>query len=528
MSPFYKIKSNNCFSKKFLSTSKQKIFFLFIVSTILFIFFSSQILAEKAETFIVALKNKNLSCKVFKNVLSWKQIGNSRLFKIKVNLSEQNIIEFLKHDPRVRFVEKIKQGSFNNLLLTKNLAENNWFKEINGYKIKELSLHKKVIVALIDSGIDFNTSFYSNHIFINSNEIPGDGIDNDHNGYTDDVYGWDFGERDNYPQDVNGHGSMITSLILSLCPDALILPLKINRGLENEFTIDHLVEAIYYAIQMGAKVINLSLTLKEISPSVEEAIKDAYRNGIIIIASAGNDPSSIAFPASMNETISVGSVYNEIPAWFSPSGPALDLVAPGVGIKCLGIGGIETLASGTSLSAAIVSGVCADLLSMNPYLTSDHIKEFLMRSCRDLGEIGKDIYFGAGEIDGNLLQHVVKPAIILPQHPFYSFNANWTFSIRFYLPPTDVITNIYIALEDPNNEIWFLDIQEQWKQDPNSIAMVLINDFLRGILFGDNGVFPAFNPFNFPEGLYKWWIGVTDIDGNLLTPPNYSYMLLFK
>ena len=166
-------------------------------------------------------------------------------------------------------------------------------------------------MAVIDTGIDLENTIFEPCV----------------------LRGWDFGDNDNEPQDENGHGTEVSSIILALAPECRILPLKINLDGGDTFTTADLVEGIYYAFSLGARVINLSLTVDQNSEAVSEAIRAAYGAGSLVVAAAGNDSGEVAFPASMDEVIAVGSLYGDIPPWFSPEGLELEITAPGVAVE---------------------------------------------------------------------------------------------------------------------------------------------------------------------------------------------------
>lgn len=292
-----------------------------------------------------------------------------------------------------------------------------------------------VIVAVLDSGIastlvggavslpDMNAST----IWTNSAEISGDGIDNDLDGFIDDVHGWNFVANTNKPADDNRHGSHISNVIAEAMNNSLavtgiasnvtIMPLKVLDG-DGIGSTSALTAAIQYAVAHGASIINLSLGGTEDDPLFHQAIQAAAAKGVVVVAAAGNDGvSPVTYPARYSEVISVGATqYDNTRASYSNYGSTLDIVAPG-GNEALdqnadgqpdGIlaqtctTGACTATdliyiSGTSQAAAEVSAVAALLRSCGVAGTS--IKTVLTSTARDLGVAGRDDEYGAGIVD---------------------------------------------------------------------------------------------------------------------------------
>ncbi|MEZ6116119.1 MAG: S8 family serine peptidase [Pirellulaceae bacterium] len=124
-----------------------------------------------------------------------------------------------------------------------------------------------IVVAVVDTGVDWTHVDLASNIWTNADEIAGDGIDNDRNGYVDDVYGWNFANRNANVQDANGHGTHVAGTIASLrngsgstgvAHDAQIMPVKVlgNNGSGSDYAVS---QGIRYAVDNGADVINLSL-----------------------------------------------------------------------------------------------------------------------------------------------------------------------------------------------------------------------------------------------------------------------------
>ena len=181
-----------------------------------------------------------------------------------------------------------------------------------------------VIVAVIDTGVDYNHVDLRNNIWINRGEIPGNGIDDDGNGYIDDVRGWDCVGDDNDPMDDNGHGTHVAGIIaaenntvgaVGIAYNCKIMVLKAGNS-SGYFNNSDIAEAIQYAYMNGASVINMSFGGGSISIAVEDALENAY-NQCVLVAAAGNDsrcnqpgctcPGVPAYPAALPYVIGVMS-----------------------------------------------------------------------------------------------------------------------------------------------------------------------------------------------------------------------------
>jgi len=285
----------------------------------------------------------------------------------------------------------------------------------------------QVFVGIIDSGYNFDHPDLQTNLFVNSGEIPDNGIDDDENGYIDDYHGWDFVDapnmngigdylgRDNNANDENFHGTHVAGIIgadtnnntgiagtawnVSLMPVRAGFRTSDGQGYLED---DDAAAAIIYAADMGCHVLNLSWGDRNYSPIIEDACNYAISKGTIIVASAGNTPEPVvSYPARLNNVISVGAVNaSEQLASFSSYGPDLDIVAPGQEIVSTYNNDNPYFAqSGTSMAAPFVTGAVALLLSQNPTLTYLDVRARLQASAKDLGISGFDNVFGAGMLD---------------------------------------------------------------------------------------------------------------------------------
>lgn len=255
-----------------------------------------------------------------------------------------------------------------------------------------------ITVAVVDTGVDYSHRDIADNIWFNESELNGAaGVDDDENGYIDDIYGYDFVNDDGDPIDDHGHGTHCAGIIAAdgnnglditgLCWDSKIMSLKFLSSEGSGDTADA-IEAFYYAVAAGADVVSNSWGGGGYTQYMQEAIDYAHSQGVIMVAAAGNDYSNTAFyPANYEHMISVAATNSndEKPA-FSNYGDWVDIAAPGVDILSLRAAGTslgttygnyKTIASGTSMACPHVAGACALLLSVNPNLTSDDAANIL-------------------------------------------------------------------------------------------------------------------------------------------------------
>ncbi|CAD5910740.1 S8 family serine peptidase [Planktothrix agardhii] len=252
-----------------------------------------------------------------------------------------------------------------------------------------------LVIGVIDTGVDYNHPDLVGNIWTNPGEIAGDRIDNDRNGYIDDVRGWDFAYNDNNPMDVDGHGTHVAGTIAGkgnngvgvtgVAWNAKIMPLKFLND-SGSGSLSNAILAINYATAKGVKLTNNSWGGGGYSQALSDAINTAGQRGALFIASAGNESNNNdanpAYPASYNlsNIISVASTTRtDGLSWFSNYGATtVDLGAPGSDIySTLPNSSYGTL-SGTSMASPHVTGAAALLWSQNPTWTAQQIKNRLM------------------------------------------------------------------------------------------------------------------------------------------------------
>jgi hypothetical protein len=274
---------------------------------------------------------------------------------------------------------------------------------------------KKVIVAVIDTGVDYTHRDLASHMWHNKNEISGDGIDNDGNGFIDDVKGWDFANNDNDPYDDHYHGTHVSGIVLSVQDvrdrAIQIMPVKFLSGSGFGSTGDA-IQAIDYAVKNGASVLNNSWGGGSYSQALRDAIISSYYANRVFVVAAQNRAENLdekpAYPPSylIPNMITVAALDDQQNlAWFSNYGPkTVHVGAKGVSVystvpkeRCENPPCYAYL-SGTSMSTPYVAGIAAMMFSKNPDLMHLQVKEIMMKTSSKNSSLAGKI--GEGSVEG--------------------------------------------------------------------------------------------------------------------------------
>jgi hypothetical protein len=288
------------------------------------------------------------------------------------------------------------------------------------------------LTAILDTGIDKNHDDLWSRVWMNNDEMGGEeGVDDDGNGYVDDEWGWNWANDCPNIFDDNGHGTHVAG-IAGAEPNndtgvagqgwtyRFMMILKVLDS-EADGQSSSIAEGIFYAATKGAKVINLSLGSYNPSALIRNSIDFAHGSGCVIIAAIGNDDTDLPFyPAAYENVIAVGATDGEdLRAWFSNRGTYIDVVAPGNDIYSTLPGDSYGWGSGTSMAAPHVSGLAALMLSANPGMGAEWVRDIIRSTSDDeTGDliedtVGFDEYSGHGRInDYSALAHAVYPAYI--------------------------------------------------------------------------------------------------------------------
>jgi hypothetical protein len=307
---------------------------------------------------------------------------------------------------------------------------------------------REVVVAVLDGGVDLDHPDLAANIWTNPGEVPGNGVDDDGNGYVDDVHGYDFvgdfpggdgspGEdnnpdvfagdpaagdgldqdEDGSPDSDVGHGTRVAGIIAARGDDSQgvagtawrvrIMPVRVTDP-EGSGFYSSFVRGLEYATANGADIVNISLVATLLPEAAKAAVRAAAEAGVIMVAAGGNDGGPVAFPAAMPEVIAVGSHGSgdevDARAPFSPSWPGVDLVAPGSAILTTDVLAQSAApgfawATGSSYSAPFVTGAVALALSLEPGLDRAAVLRLLTETATPLPDGAAPGWPGAGRLN---------------------------------------------------------------------------------------------------------------------------------
>ncbi|HET9325731.1 MAG TPA: S8 family serine peptidase, partial [Candidatus Eisenbacteria bacterium] len=268
-----------------------------------------------------------------------------------------------------------------------------------------------VLVAITDTGIDWGHPDLAANVFSNAGEIPGNGLDDDHNGFIDDVRGWDFVNRDNDPIDDQGHGTHVSGTVGAIGNNGIgvagvnwnvkIMPLKFLDGGGFGSTADA-VSAIDYAVAMGARVISASWGGGGASAALQSSLESADSAGVLFVAAAGNSgldndvfpnyPSNYDVPNVI--AVAASDAFDRLPFWSNFGRTTVDLAAPGENIYSTLPGGGYGYNSGTSMATPHVTGALALILGRFPGMSGADAKALLLSKVDTLSSLSGRVATG--------------------------------------------------------------------------------------------------------------------------------------
>ena len=257
-----------------------------------------------------------------------------------------------------------------------------------------------IIVAVVDSGVDVNHPQLSAQMAVNSAEVI-NGIDDDKNGYIDDVIGWDFSSGSPYVNDGSGHGTHVAGIVAAdhtkgtvkgVAPKAKILPLDF-MGDDGYGTIGGGIEAMYYAAKRGAKVVNASWGGSRCSRALRTAIENLSKQGVLFISASGNGDEygrgenldliptyPAAFAVGLQISVGASSFTDTMEGFSNYSRKLVHLLAPGSDIFSTYPENSTRYQQGTSMATPFVAGAAALVWSHRPRATADQVREALLSS----------------------------------------------------------------------------------------------------------------------------------------------------
>ncbi len=276
---------------------------------------------------------------------------------------------------------------------------------------------RTVLVAIIDTGVDYRHPDLADHMWVNPNEIPDNGIDDDANGYTDDIHGWDFYNNDSsvchYTETVNGytsdpddndnHGTHVAGIIASASNNGIgisgiasnvniqIMSLKIHGGSTSSGSVANAIKAIRYAEEMGADICNLSWGTTNYSQALELTIRES---SMLFITAAGNNGinnnNTPMFPASLRLPNLLSVAFVDSSGNLDPESnygdSTVDIAAPGQDIYSTLVGS-HGYSSGSSMAAPHVTGLAAMIYAYRDDIYPSQVKELIINTLTPLDSL---------------------------------------------------------------------------------------------------------------------------------------------
>lgn len=278
--------------------------------------------------------------------------------------------------------------------------------------------NSNIIIAIVDSGVDWTHEDLASNIWQNDDQI--NGVDDDQNGYVDDIRGWDFGGLDGTPdndpvEDSPTHGTHVAGIASAVTNNSIgiaglgynltIMPVKTSRHDLGDEVIAYGYDGIIYAADNGADIINCSWGGFGFSNAEQEAIDYAVSKGAVVVGAAGNDGvNEIIYPAAYKGVLSVGNTdENDIKNFSSNYGRDLDVCAPGSGIYSTWQSNTYTSLSGTSMASPLVAGLAGLVIDKFPNYTPLQVIEQIRVNSDYIDNLnsGKENMLGSGRINAH-------------------------------------------------------------------------------------------------------------------------------
>ncbi|WP_232207533.1 S8 family serine peptidase [Capnocytophaga sp. oral taxon 335] len=332
------------------------------------------------------------------------------------NISYEDYMKYLKSLQLFSVIEYNAIGKYNEEIKSNDSSiDKQWYlSRINIFNAWKFSFgDENIKIGVLDSGLDWahkdiglGRDSYQN-VYLNPNEdlwkdnnnpSTGDYIDNDRNGFIDDLKGWNFITQSNDVRTTNSHGTQVSGIISAKTNNAegiagivggnkkkgvQVIPVCVGIFAPESSILD---DAIIYAVNSGVRIIQLSLSVLK-TDAIEKAIDYAKQKNVLIICASGNDSSNnLSYPSSNEYVIAVGGIdRNNRRAPFSNYGNNLSVVAPGIDIFSTGLNNTYLSSDGTSFAAPQVSGVVALILSVNPDLTVKQVADIIEQTAQKVG-----------------------------------------------------------------------------------------------------------------------------------------------
>lgn len=385
-----------------------------------------------------------------------------------------------------------------------------WLEQVGARQSWAVASGHGITVAVIDSGVDFNHADLRNVLRAD---------------------GYNFGDSNNNPQDMFGHGTFVAGIVAAqrdnaifgsgLAPGAKILPYKINPGGSGTFTSAAVAQAIDAAIAKQAQIINMSLTIDSETQTVGAAIQRALDAGIIVVAAAGNESGPVAFPGTYPGVITVAGTNQDNTLWsVSNLGPEVAIAAPASSVvSSLAGGGFGTRGQGTSYAAPMISAAIANLLQVEPRLTASQAKALLRATARPI--VNANLDFGILDV-GTGARRMLPD--LFPDKRQYARDDQ--LQLSYQLPVTSAAVDVYVAVTTPLGDYVFLP-DGTWQEAATHGYVPVVKGYqspspANGDIWG--GSRPMLTLNHYPAGTYTWKVALVNPDslqilGTIISSP---------
>lgn len=356
--------------------------------------------------FLSVLRTKYQITGVSKPFFAAQTPGLDRTYR--VNFADASrvdaILQEFANDPTVEYAEKIPLNFISYTPNDPSFGSNQWYlKKMSAEKAWDISKgDPSITVAIVDNAIDIDHPDLKDNAWVNPKEIAGNKIDDDNNGYIDDITGWDVAGADNNPRPTNmsmSHGTHCAGDaaaqadngvgIASIGFNVSLISVKATADASSVTKIEKGYEGITYAAAAGARVISCSWGGYTASQTNQAVITAAYNKGCVILGGAGNDSKESKFyPGAYDNAICVAATDSgDKRSSFSNYGEWVDVASPGTGIYSTMPNNSYTSSSGTSMATPIAAGLCGLMISKNPALTPKQVEDCLKFSATNIDNL---------------------------------------------------------------------------------------------------------------------------------------------
>lgn len=366
------------------------------------------------------------------NVLRIEFTNYAAVDQLIRQLEGYDFIEYAEKVPLLRKTLTPNDPSYN--------TSNQWsLFQVNAEQAWDISIgNSNVVVAIVDDAVEITHNDLAPVIWTNTGEVPNNGVDDDGNGYIDDVDGFDVADGDNDPNpdapiSSYDHGTHVAGIagaasdnntgVASIGFGVSIMAVKSTNSAQ---FVTHGYDGIVYSVSSGADVVNMSWGGSGSSTTAQNIIDWAYNNGTVLIAAAGNDNvSSPFYPANYNHVVAVASTTTgDVKSGFSNYGNWIDVSAPGSGIYSTVPGNGYAIKQGTSMASPMVAGLAGLMLSLNPGLPVDDVVNCILNTADDIDPVNPSYTgeLGSGRINALAAMNCVAATLNLPPQAEFSGN----------------------------------------------------------------------------------------------------------